>query len=101
MLFVDRVALLHRRPQPLVAHDDRVDRSVGIESKLILAQDSQLPRTHDSAFLRIQFTAEQLHERGFARAIGPGQAIPLPRRKRRGDFIKQNFGAVAHRHITD
>jgi hypothetical protein len=87
--------------RPLVAHDDGVDRGVGIEGELILAQDAELAGTHDGALLRIEFAAEQLHERGFARAVGPGEAIALARRKRRRDFIKQNFCAVAHGHIAD
>ena len=100
-LLVDGVALLHGRPQAFVAHDDGIDRGMGVEGKLILAQHSELAGTDDGALLRIQFAAEQLHERGFAGAVGPGQAIALARRERRRDFIEQNFGAVAHGHIAD
>ena len=62
---------------------------------------AQLPRTHHRSLLRIHFAGQDLHERGFARAVGPGQAIALARRERRGNFVEQNFSAVAHGHITD
>ena len=101
MLGVNRIALLHGGPQALVAHDDGVDRGVSVEGKLVLAQNSELARTHHRPFLRLQFAAEQLHKRRLARAIGSGQAIALARRKRRGDFVEQYFGAVAHGNITD
>ena len=100
-LFVDRVALLHGRPQAFVAHDYGVNRRVGVESELVLAQHTDLARTDDRPFLRVDFAAEQFHECGFSSAVGPGQAIALARRKRRGDFIEQYFGAVAHGHIAD
>ena len=100
-LLVDGVALLHGRPQPLVAHDDGVDHGVGVEGELVLAQHAELARADDRALLRVEFAAEQLHEGGFAGAVGPGQAIALARRERRGDFVEQNFGAVAHGHIAD
>ena len=101
VLGVNRVALLQRRPQTLVSHDDRIDHAVGVERELVLAQDSQLPGTHDRALLRLQFAAEQLHERRFSGAVWSGQAITLARRERRGHFFKQYFGAVAHGHIAD
>ncbi len=36
-LLVNGVAFLHGRPQPLVAHDDGVNRGISVESKLVLA----------------------------------------------------------------
>ena len=51
VLGINRVALLQRRPQTLVSHDDRIDHAVGVERELVLAQDPQLPRTHDRHFL--------------------------------------------------
>lgn len=100
-LLVNGVALLHGRPEALVSHDDGVDRGVRVEGELVLAQHTDFAGANDGAFLRFEFAAEQLHERGFAGAVGPGEAIALARRERRGDFIEQNFGAVAHRHIAD
>src|SRR2546423_971407 len=46
-------------------------------------------------------SALQLHESGFARAVGPGQAIALAWRKCHRDFVEQNFGAVAHGNIAN
>ncbi len=100
-LLINSVPLLHRGPQALVAHDHRIDRRVRVKGELILAEHSQFARTDHRPFLRLEFAAEQFHERGFTRAVGPGQAIAFARRECRGDFIEQNFGAVAHGDIAD
>ena len=99
-LGINLVALFHGRPQALVAHDDGIEHAIFIECKLILAQHAQLSRANHSSLLRLEFAGQKIHEGGFAGAIWPGQAIALPRRKRRGYFVKQNFGAVAHGHIA-
>ena len=101
VLGIDQLAFFQSGPQAPVAHDDGVDHAIVIEGKLVLAQHAELARTDDGSFLRLQFAGQQLHKRGFARAIGPGEAIALPRHKAGGDFVKQNFGAVAHGHIAD
>ncbi len=101
VLGVDGVAFLDGGPEALVAHDDGVEDRVGVEGELVLAEHAEFTRADDIAFLRLEFAAEQVHERGFAGAIGAGQAVPLARRKRRRDFVEQYFGAVAHRHIAD
>ena len=49
---VERLALLQRRPQPLVAHDHGVDHAECVEGELILAQDAELRRPDDRALLR-------------------------------------------------
>jgi hypothetical protein len=98
---IDSVSFLHGGPEPLVAHDDSVDHTEGIEGELVLTQNAQLPWAHHRSFLGVEFAAEQLHERGLPGPVGAGQAIALARRKRRGDFFKQYFGAVAHGHIAD
>ena len=94
------VPLFERGPQPLVAHDDRVNHAIGIEGELVLAEHTQLPRPHDGAFLRLHLAGQNLHESGFAGAVRPRQAIALPRRECRRDLIEQNFSAVAHRNVT-
>ena len=38
-----------------------------------------------------RLAGQNLHERGFARAIGPGQAIALAWRKHRGNFVEQTL----------
>ena len=58
-------------------------------------------RADHRSLLRLQLAGQQLHESGFAGAVRPGQAVALPRRKGRGYLVEQNFGAVAHGHVTD
>ncbi len=98
---IDDFAFFESGPQAAIAHDDRIDDAILIEGKLILAQNSQLARADDGSLLRFKFTGEKLHERGFTRPIGTGEAVALPRNKAGGNFVEQNFGAVAHGHITD
>ena len=52
-LLVDDLALFHRRPQRLVAHDHRVHDTVGVKFILILLQYAQLLRAHHRTLLRI------------------------------------------------
>ena len=51
-LLVDAVALFKGGPEGLVAHDDGVDDAVGVEGELVLAEDAELARADDGAFLR-------------------------------------------------
>ncbi len=101
MLRVNEFPLFESRPQPLVPHDHRVDHAILIERELVLAQHAELPRTHHRSLLRLQFARQKLHERGFPRAIRPGQPVAFPRNKARGYFVKQNFSAVAHGNIAN
>jgi hypothetical protein len=52
-LVVDDLALFHRRPQRLVAHDDRIDHAVRVKLILVLLQHAQLLGAHDRALLGI------------------------------------------------
>ena len=52
-LVIEPVALGHRLPQAGVAHDHGVDDAVRVERELVLAQDAELRRADDRAFLRI------------------------------------------------
>ena len=74
-LLVDAVALFQGRPERLVAHDDGVDDAIGVEGELILAQDAELARADDGAFLGVELAGEDLHEGGFAGAVGAGEAV--------------------------
>ena len=76
------------RPQTAVAHDDSVDHAILVEGELILTQNAKLARTNDSSLLRVEFAGQKLHKRGFARAIGAGEAVALPRHKTGGHFVK-------------
>ena len=101
MLRIDNFAFFERSPQAPVAHDDRVNHAILIEGELILAQNSELARAYDSSLLRLKFAGQKLHERGFTRAVGAGKAVALPRNKAGGNFVEQNFSAVAHGHVAD
>src|SRR5208282_4481033 len=101
MLRIDEFALFESSPQTPVAHDDCVDHAILAEGELILAQNAELPRTNDGSLLRLQFAGQKLHEGGFARAVGTGKAVTFPGNKAGGNFVEQNFGAVAHGHSTD
>ncbi len=97
-LGIDDLALFHGGPQPLVAHDDRVDDAVGVEGKLVLAQHAELARLHHRALLRLQLAGQQLHKGGLTGTVRARQTVTLSRSKRRGHFFEQNFSAVAHGH---
>ncbi len=98
-LLIDAVALFKRRPQRLVAHDDRVDDAIGVEGELILAQDAQLARANHRAFLRLELAGQNLHEGGFAGAIRPGEPVAAAGHKGGGHVFKEHLGAVAHGHM--
>ena len=80
-LGVEDVALLERAPQPLVAHDHRVDDAELVEGELVLLEHAELLRPDDVALLRLLLAGEQLHEGRLARAVRPGQAIAAARQK--------------------
>ena len=101
VLGIDDFAFFQSGPQAPVAHDDRVDHAILVEGKLILAQNAELPRADDGSLLRLKFAGQKLHEGGLAGAVGAGEAVALPRNKAGGNFVEQNFGAVAHGHIAD
>ena len=74
-LGVEHFARLQRLPQPRVAHDHGVDDAELVERELILAEDAELVRPGDGAFLRQRLAGQQLHERRLAGAVGAGQAV--------------------------
>ncbi len=77
-LGVERVALLERFPQGAIAHDYGVDHAKFVEGELVLAQNAELFGTADGALGRLDFAGENLHQRGFARAIGAGNGVAPP-----------------------
>src|SRR5208282_3577271 len=81
VLCVDDFAFFESGPQAPVTPDDRVDHAILIESELILAQNSELARADDGSLLRLEFAGQKLHKGGFARAVGAGKAVALPRYK--------------------
>ena len=99
-LRVEPVAFGERAPEPLVAHDHRVDDAVGVEGILILAQHAELSGPAHGPALRLQLSREQLHERGFSGPVGPAQPVAAPRREGGGDLLEEHLRAVPHRHTA-
>src|SRR3954453_15857643 len=86
--------LFNRLPQPAIAHYNGVNHAVGVESKVVLAQDSELARTNDISLLRFELTLKDLHECSLPRSAGTHEAVTLAGRKGCGDGVEQYFGAV-------
>jgi hypothetical protein len=98
---VKHVALLECVPEALVSHDRRVDHAESVKGVLVLAQDAQLRWTRNRSALRRLIAGQQLHERGLARAIGPGEPVAPPRGKRRGHVLEEHLRAEPHGHTAD
>src|SRR5882757_4050210 len=72
---VESFALFKCGPQRLVTHNDGIDYTIGIEGILVLAEDTQLARTHHRALLRLMLGGEDLHKGRLASTIRTGEAI--------------------------
>ena len=100
-LLVDAVALFEGGPERLVAHDDGVDDAIGVEGELVLAEHAELARADDGALLRVELAGEDLHEGGFAGAVGSGEAVAAAGDKGDADVLEEHLRAVAHGDIAD
>ena len=100
-LLIDSIALFEGGPERLVAHDDGIDDAKGIECELILTQDAELAGADDVALLGVELAGEDLHECGFAGAVGPGEAVAAALDEGNRDIFEENFCAVAHGDVTD
>jgi len=100
-LGVEGFAFLEGFPESGVAHDDRVNDAEFVEGELVLAQDADFLGTRDGAVGRILFAGQDLHERGFAGAVGAGDGIAAARHEGGGDVLKQDAGAEAHSDILN
>ena len=98
---VDAVALFEGGPEGLVAHDDGVDDAIGVEGELVLAEDAELAGTDDGALLGVELAGEDLHEGGFAGAVGAGEAVAAAGDEADADVFKEDLGAVAHGDVAD
>jgi hypothetical protein len=59
-------------------------------------------RADDGALLGVDLAGEDLHEGGFAGAVGAGEAVAAAGGERRdGDILEEELGAVAHGDIGD
>ncbi len=100
-LGVEDVALFERAPQPLVAHDHRVDDAQLVVGELILLEDAELLRADDVALLRRLLAGEQLHEGRLARAVRAGQAVAAAGQETGGYLVEENLRAEAHGDVFD
>ena len=100
-LLVDAVALFEGGPERLVAHDDGVDDAIGVEGELVLTEDAEFARADDGAFLRVELAGEDLHEGGFAGAVGAGESVAAAGDKADADVFKEDLRAVAHGDVAD
>ena len=50
---------------------------------------------------RLDFAGQDLHQRGFAGAVRPGNGVAPPRKKRARDVFEQDSGAEAHRDVVN
>ena len=100
-LLVDAVALFKGGPEGLVAHDDGVDDAIGVEGELVLAEDAELAGADDGALLGVELAGEDLHEGGFAGAVGAGEAVAAAGDEADADIFKEDLGAVAHGDVAD
>ncbi len=95
---VDAVTLGLDLPQLLVTHDHGVDHAELFVGKLVLAQLTQthVLLQHDLAAGRLQLAAEDLHEGGFAAAVGTDQAVAVAVAEFDGHVFEQRLGAKLH-----
>ncbi len=94
-------ALFERGPEGVVAHDDGVDDAVGVELVLVLLEDADLFGADDVALLGVDLAGEDLHEGGFAGAVGAGEAVAAASGEGDGDILEEELRAVAHGDIGD
>jgi hypothetical protein len=77
-LGVQRVAFFERPPERRIAHDDGVDHAKPVEGELVLAQHAELLGARDRPFGGFQLAGENLHQRRFSGAVGPGDGVAPP-----------------------
>ena len=100
-LRVQRVALLQRLPERRVSHDYRIDHAEFVERELILPQNAQFFRPRDRPLRRLELPGHDFHERGFSRAVGPGDGVAPAVKKCAGDVFEENSFAEAHRDVIE
>ena len=97
---VQGFAFLQGFPQTAIAHDHGVDHAMFVEGELILAQDAEFFRPRDVALGGFELAGEDLHERGFAGAVGAGDGVAAAGEKGGGDVLEQYSGAEPHRDVV-
>src|SRR5882762_5457055 len=100
-LGVESVAFFERLPQRGIPHYDRVDDAVFVKRELILPQNAHLLRPRDRSAGRVDLPSQNLHKRGLARAIRPGDGVAAPGHKGAGHILEENARAEAHGDVID
>ncbi len=91
---VDRVALAHAGPHLGVAHQHHVEHALVFVAELVLAQvgHALVLVLGDVAGGRVKRTAEDLHQRGLAGAIGADQAVAVALAELGVDVFEEGLG---------
>src|ERR1017187_10355102 len=100
-LFVNAVALFKGGPERLVAHNDGINDTIGVEGELVLAENAEFAGADDVAFLGVELAGEDLHEGGLAGAVGAREAVATAGDEADAYIFKEDFGAVAHGDVAD
>jgi len=81
-----------------VAHHDHIQHAHFFIGELVLAQFTQalVHVQADVAARRLQVAAQDLHEGGFAAAIGADQAVAIAIAELDGNVLEQRLGAELH-----
>ncbi len=93
--------LLHRRPQPLVAHQHHRQHDHLLEAELILLQHAGALRLVHVARVGLELTRDDLQEGRFAGAVRARQAVALAFAKLDRYLLEQALFAVGFADVVD
>jgi hypothetical protein len=68
---------------------------------LVLFEDADFFGADDGALLGVDLAGEDLHEGGFAGAVGAGEAVATAGGEGNGDVLEEKLRAIAHCDIGD
>ena len=100
-LVEQRLLLVERGPEPLVALEHHVEDPDVLVGELVLLEDRGLLGPADHAGVRIQLTGQDLHEGRLAGAVGPGEAVALVLAERDVDVLEEALLAVGLGDLGD
>ena len=100
-LGIQRLLLGHHRIQALVALNHGLQHRLLVVGKLVLLEHGQAlaGRHFHRAGVGLQLAGQDFQERGFARAVGPDEAVAVARQEFGGNVFKQDALAIAQAHI--
>src|SRR5690606_25090620 len=99
---VNEIARLLDRPQYFVANHHGVDHDEFFVGELVVVQLTQtlVGRQAHVTGGRLQGTVQNLHEGGFATAVGTDQAVTVAITEFNGNIFKQRLGTKLHGDIS-